>query len=166
MTRPTSDPRTAKQSRYEGLLAVQYATILVGAVLLALGVLGFIPGPTAHLDAMTLAGAHSGALLLGTFEVSVPLNLLHIVAGLAGLTMARSFALSRAFLLAAGLVYLGLWIWGLVTGYGSLAGVVPVNRADTWLLFGLGAAMVLFGLTLAGTRVPTGAGGEVLLPPS
>ncbi len=43
----------------------------VGAVLLLAGVLGFIPGVTTDYDALTFAGHHSGAQLLGVFNVSV-----------------------------------------------------------------------------------------------
>jgi hypothetical protein len=51
------------------------------------------------------------------------------------------------------LVYLALWLHGLFMG-GS-ANLLPVNRADNWLHFGLGLGMVLLGLTLAGQRDPT-----------
>jgi hypothetical protein len=39
--------------------------------------------------------------------------------------------------------------------HGSAANFVPVNGADNWLHFGLGAAMIVLGLTLARLRDPT-----------
>lgn len=42
--------------------------------------------------------------------------------------------------------------------------VLPLNGADNWLHFGVGIVMVALGLTLAASRVPTGAEGEVLVP--
>ena len=76
--------------------------------------------------------------------------------------LARTYARSRAYLLGGGVVFLGLWLYGLLTAPDGPADILPVNGADTWLHFGLGVAMVILALTLAGARVPTGARGEVL----
>lgn len=38
------------------------------------------------------------------------------------------------------------------------------NNADNWLHFTLGTVMVVLGLTLGATPVPTGADGEILVP--
>lgn len=148
-----------------GLLAVQWAALLAAACLLLLGVAGFVPGLTEGVGAMPLAGHHSGALLFGVFEVSVLHNLVHVVLGLAGFVLARTYARSRAYLLGGGLILLGLWLYGLLIAPGSTADVVALNNADNWLHFGLGATMVVLAVTLAGPRVPRGARGEVLLPP-
>ena len=128
-----------------GLLADQCAAILVGAVLLVLGIAGAAP---------------SGGMLLGVFATSLWLSLIHIALGVAGLAMARSFQSARLYLFGGALVCLGLWIYGAFTP----AQLIEVNRADNWLHLGLGVAMLIFGLTLAGTRVPRGARGEPLLP--
>ena len=136
-------------------MAVQGAAVLVGAAFLLVGVLGFIPGVTSDYDLMEWAGHHSGAKLFGMFAVSGLHNLVHLAFGVAGLLMARTYAASRAYLLLGGLVYLGLWVYGLLIDHASTANFVPVNGADNWLHLGLGAAMVLFGLTLAATRDPT-----------
>ena len=159
----TSRPRLRR--RQTGLLAVQCAAILVGSILLIAGVLGFVPGITANLDSMRLAGPQSNAALFGIFSVSILDNLLNVAAGVVGLLLATTFARARAFLLIGGLLYLGLWVYGLLIDFDSSANVLPVNSADNWLHFGLGVSMVLLALTLAGTRVPTGARGEELLPP-
>ena len=111
---------------------------------------------TSDYDLLAWAGHHSGAKLFGVFAVSGLHNLLHLAFGVAGLLMARTYAAARAYLLVGGLVYLGLWVYGLLIDHASTANFVPVNGADNWLhLLGLGAAMVLFGVTLAATRDPT-----------
>lgn len=135
------------------LLAVQGAAILVGALLLTLGLLGFVPGATTNIADLRWLDHDSGAALFGIFTVSVLHNLLHITLGVAGLILARSYALARAYLLGGGALLLGLWVYGLVDG-----GRMP----DSWLHFGFGVAMIILGLTLASARVPTGAGGEEL----
>jgi Domain of unknown function (DUF4383) len=168
----TSGDRPAHVSRarrrpsrpYKGLLADQLAAILVGSALLILGILGFIPGLTKNLDTIDPVGGKSGAMLLGIFQVSLLHNLIHIGLGLAGLVLARTFARARLYLLGGGLICLGLWLYGLLIDPHSAANVLSLNNADNWLHFGFGVAMVILGLTLAGTRVPTGAGGEVLIP--
>ncbi len=142
--------RTRHVRPYEGLLADQSAAIGVGALFLVLGILG----------AIKTIGGSSAAMLFGTFQVSLWLNLIHLALGIAGLAMARSFAMARWYLLGGGAVCLGLWLYGRLVG----SNVLALNNADDWLHFGLGVAMVILGLTLAGTRVPRGARGERLLP--
>jgi hypothetical protein len=124
----------------------QSLTALLGAVFLAVGVLGFIPGITTNYGDMTFAGDGSGAELLGVFQVSVLHNLVHVLFGLAGLALARTWEGARTFLVGGGVVYLILWLLGLVGG----ADWVPSNTADDWLHFVLGIGMV--GLGLATTR--------------
>ena len=142
-------------TRRPKLMAVQGAALLVAGAFLLVGVLGFIPGVTTDYDLLEWAGHHSGAKLFGVFAVSVLHNALHLAFGVVGVVMARSYAAARAYLLLGGLVYLGLWLHGLLIAHDSPANVVPVNGADNWLHLGLGAGMVLLGLTLAGQRDPT-----------
>ena len=136
-------------------MAVQGAALIVAAALSVIGVLGFIPGATADVDQLAFAGQHSGARLFGVFVVSVLVNLVHFAVGAAGFILARSYARARAYLLAGGLLYLGLWLYGVLVEHGSNAHFVPLNSADNWLHFGLGFVMVLLALTLAGQHDPT-----------
>ncbi|XNL31527.1 DUF4383 domain-containing protein [Longispora sp. K20-0274] len=129
---------------------VQLAAMGIGAVFALVGVLGFVPGITTHLSSITFAGHDSGALLLGTFQVSVLHNIVHLLFGVAGLAMARTWAGARMFLVAGGAVYLALWLYGLIVGHESTANFVPVNTADNWLHLALGAAMLALGTILAG----------------
>jgi Domain of unknown function (DUF4383) len=160
-----TDGPAPKRRLYTGLLAVQGAAIFVGAVFLAIGILGFTPGVTTRLDAIQLGGPRSGAMLFSVFEVSILHNLLYVAFGIVGLLLAGRFAWARAYLLLGGLIFLGWWIWGLLLDPASAANVLPTNNADNWLHLGIGVTMTVLALTLAGTRVPTGARGEVLVPP-
>jgi hypothetical protein len=128
--------------------AVQKAATAVSATFLAVGVLGFIPGITSDFDEMTFAGHESGAMLLGLFQVSVLHNLVHLLFGVVGLALARTVNGARSFLVGGGLVYLVLWLYGLVVDEGSSANFVPLNDADDWLHLALAAGMILLGLTL------------------
>lgn len=124
---------------------VRIAATAVGAVFLLVGVLGFVPGLTTHLGDLTFAGHHSGAKLLGLFEVSVLHNLVHLLFGVAGLVLARTMRGATYYLLGGGVVYLVLWFYGLVVDHDSAGNFVPVNDADNWLHLGLGLGMVLLG---------------------
>ena len=136
-------------------MAVQGAAMIIGGVLVLIGVLGFIPGVTADLDRLSWIGAHSGARLFGTFAVSAVLNIVHIVVGAAGFYFARTYAGARAYLLGGALVYLGLWLYGILVEFGSNAHVIPLNTATNWLHLGLGAVMALLAVTLGGQHDPT-----------
>ena len=136
----------------------QLAATAVGAVFLLVGVLGFVPGITTDYDQMTFAGHDSGAMLLGVFMVSVLHNIVHLLYGIAGLALGRTWAGARSYLIGGGVIYLVLWLYGLVTDNHSDANFVPVNTADDWLHLGLGLGMVGLGVALtrrAGSRVTT-----------
>ena len=131
---------------------VELAATVVGAVFLLVGILGFIPGITTDYDQMTFAGHDSGAMLLGIFMVSVLHNVVHVLFGIAGLALGRSYEGARAFLIGGGVIYLVLWLYGLLTDNHSGANFVPVNNADDWLHLVLGIGMIALGVLL--TRRP------------
>lgn len=132
--------------------AVQKAAFAVGAVFLLVGILGFIPGITSDYDMLSFAGHESGAKLLGIFEVSILHNIVHLAFGVAGILMARAFNPARTYLIGGGVIYLVLWLYGLVIDHDSQANFVPVNNADNWLHFVLGVGMIALG-ALLGRRV-------------
>lgn len=136
-------PRTAARS------PVQLAALVVGAVFLLVGVLGFIPGITTGYGEMGFAGHQSEAMLLGVFQVSILHNIVHLLFGVAGVAMARTWSGARAFLIGGGAVYLVLWLYGLLIDKASAANFVPVNAADDWLHFVLGAGMIALGFLLS-----------------
>jgi hypothetical protein len=128
---------------------LQTASAAVGAIFLLVGIAGFIPGLTTNYDDMKFAGHESGAELIGLFNVSILHNLVHLAFGFAGLALARSWATARNFLVVGGVVYLGLWVYGLVVQDEMTdANFVPLNEADNWLHLGLGAVMLALGFGL------------------
>jgi hypothetical protein len=128
---------------------IQAAAALVGVVFLLVGILGFIPGITTNLyDGLEFAGHEGNAELLGVFEVSVLHNLVHLLFGVAGLAMSRSWGGARTFLIGGGAIYLVLWIYGLIVDKDSSANFVPINSADNWLHFLLGVGMIGLGVLL------------------
>ena len=135
---------------------VQTAALVVGAVFLLVGILGFIPGVTSDYDQLSGAGHHSEALLLGIFQVSILHNIVHLLFGVLGLAAARAAATARSFLIIGGAISLVLWIYGLIIDKDSSANFVPVNSADDWLHFVLGLGMIALGVLLTRARTAPG----------
>lgn len=135
---------------------VQAAAVLVGAVFLLVGVLGFIPGITTDSGSLEAAGHDSHAELLGIFQVSILHNVVHLLFGVVGIALARRPSSARAFLVGGGAVYLLLFLYGLVVDQDSQANVVPLNTADDVLHLVLGVAMIALGIVLAKRSGTTG----------
>jgi hypothetical protein len=145
----TSDQTSTREGKRT---SVQTVTLAVGAVFLLVGILGFVPGITSGIDQLSFAGHQSGAMLLGLFQVSVLHNVVHLLFGVVGLALSRSWTGSRSYLIWGGAIYLVLWVYGLAIGHESPANFVPLNMADNWLHLVLGIAMLGLGLLLGRGR--------------
>ncbi|MET3172442.1 UNVERIFIED_ORG: hypothetical protein ABIB52_000266 [Arthrobacter sp. UYCu721] len=127
---------------------VQKASMVVGAVFLLVGILGFVPGITGNFDQLHFAGHESEAVLLGLFQVSVLHNIVHLLFGAAGIALARTASGARSFLLFGGIIYLVLFVYGLVVPQDSVGNFVPLNGFDNVLHLLLGVGMVALALIL------------------
>lgn len=127
---------------------VQKAAMAVGVAFLLVGIAGFVPGITTNFDDMTFAGHESDAQLLGVFQVSVLHNLVHLLFGVAGLAAARRAMAARSYLVIGGIVYLALFVYGLLVDHDHDANFVPLDNADNWLHLVLGVGMVAVGAAL------------------
>ena len=128
---------------------VQLAALVVGAVFLLVGVLGFIPGITSNFDTIAFASHDSQALLLGLFQVSILHNIVHLLFGVWGVVAARTASAARSFLLVGGILYLVLFIYGLLVPMDSAANFVPMNSADNVLHILLAVGMIGLGVILS-----------------
>jgi hypothetical protein len=127
---------------------VQKASMVVGAVFLLVGILGFVPGITSNFEELGFAGHHSEAMLLGLFQVSALHNIVHLLFGAAGLVLARTAMGARSFLLYGGIIYLVLFVYGLVVPQDSDGNFVPLNSFDNILHLLLGVGMIALALIL------------------
>ncbi len=151
MTRST--PGAARDLRTD----VQKAALAVGAVFLLVGVLGFIPGITSDYDQLSFASHDSMAKLLGIFQVSVLHNIVHLLFGVAGIALARQARTAYLYLVGGGVIYLVLWLYGLIVDKDSSANFVPLNNADNWLHLLLGLGMIALGVLLSRRSAATAA---------
>lgn len=131
---------------------IQKTALVFGIVFLIVGIAGFIPGLTHSAEHLHAAGADSEAHLLGIFQVSVLHNIVHLVFAVLGLALAARARASRYYLIVGGLVYLLVWVYGLIAVTNSDINVLPVNHADNWLHLGLAVVMVLLGLFVGRDR--------------
>jgi uncharacterized protein DUF4383 len=150
---PGGETRVTPEYRAERNLVnerapVQKLTLIFGIVFLALGILGFIPGLTTHYGDMSFAGDDSSSELLGVFQVSIFHNIVHLLFGVAGLSLAKTWEGSRNYLIGGGVFYLLLWLLGLANG----ADWIPANDADDWLHLALGVTMIAGGILTARAR--------------
>jgi hypothetical protein len=123
---------------------LQTVAMLVGIVFLLVGILGFIPGITTDAPG-DFASDESEAELFGIFQTSILHNIVHLLYGIAGLALARTWDGARTFLIGGGVIYLALWLLGIIGG----ADWIPSNNADNWLHFGLGVVMIGAGVLLS-----------------
>ena len=116
---------------------MQNAALAIGAVFLLVGILGFIPGITEDAPG-AFAGEDSEGSIFGVFQTSILHNLVHLLFGIAGLVLARTWDGASKFLLWGGVAYLALFIVGLL---GSMDWL-PADDTDDWLHLALGVGMV------------------------
>jgi hypothetical protein len=122
--------------------------MLAGVVFLLVGILGFIPGITTHYSDLKFAGHNSDAKLLGLFNVSILHNIVHLLFGVAGVALAKTWEGAKTYLLYGGLIYLVLFVYGVIWHSNTSANFVPVNWADNILHLGLGIGMIGLGVVL------------------
>ena len=132
---------------------VQSVAALVSVVFVVIGILGFVPGITTHYGDLSFAGHGSGAKLLAIFQVSVLHNIVHLLFGIVGLVFARTADGARTYLVGGGVVYLVLWLIGIV----GAAEWIPSSTADDWLHFAFGVAMIGLGLVASRATAPATA---------
>jgi arginine exporter protein ArgO len=131
---------------------IQKAAMLFGIVFLVVTVLGFIPGITTDYDRLTTFD-DAGAQIFGIFGVNVLENIVHLLFGVAGLVAAATWAASRTYFVVGGIIYLAVWLYGLVIDLSSSANFLGLNDAANWLHFALGAVLLIVAFAL-GRREP------------
>jgi hypothetical protein len=118
-------------------LALVFAVVFLGA-----GVLGFIPGITTDLGDIKFAGNDSPSELLGIFQVSILHNIVHLLFGIAGVALSRTTANAKMYLLYSGVIYVALFVFGVIVSTGDDANFIPANGADDVLHLALAVGLL------------------------
>ena len=121
----------------------QWYCLLAGAVLLLVGLLGFLVNADFSVGNVP-SGTVEGDTLLG-FEVNGWHNVVHLASGLVLLAAANTRPTAKAVALTFGLVYGLVAIIGIIDGRDVL-GLIPVNAPDHLLHVGLAALGIIAAL--------------------
>ena len=125
--------------------AAQTFALAVASVFLLVGILGFIPGIVSEHDTKFI-GQDGDSTLLGIFQINFLHNLVHLLFGIIGFAMAKRADSARTYLIGGGVVYLVVFLYGLVIDLGSDANIINLNAADNVLHVLLGVGMLALGL--------------------
>lgn len=122
---------------------------LIGWVLLLTGIVGFFYsasfGSPGDVDAV-----------FGVFAVNGFHNLVHVLSGLLGIAMARSFGSARAYCLLLAGAYAVVTIWGLVVGDGGeILSILPVNTEDNILHAAIALVSLIVGFGSSAVPKPS-----------
>ena len=135
---------TGDRAREGARTPAQWYCLIFGAVLLLVGLIGFLA------DAGFDTGSDiDGDKLLGIFEVNGFHNIVHLLSGAVLLAASPKRKTAKTVALAFGIVYLLVAIIGLIQG-DNILGIIPINPADNVLhiaisLLGIAAALMSSG---------------------
>jgi hypothetical protein len=108
--------------------------IVFGIILIAVGVLGFVPAVTPN------------GLLLGIFEVDKMHNFVHLSTGIIALIAASKTSYAKLFFQVFGVVYAAITVAGFVRS-GDLW-MMHVNMADNYLHLVIAVIALYFGFVV------------------
>ena len=130
----------------QGRTPAQVYSLVFGATLLLVGILGFFYSAAFGTPGETDA-------LLGIFDVNGWHNVVHIASGALGLALAGKASSARLFAIGFGAVYLVVAIWGFAIGDGeAILGIIPVNTEDNILHVAISLAGIAAGLASSERR--------------
>jgi len=132
----------------EGKTLAQIYALVLGAVLVLVGILGFFVEPSFGIG----DDAQRGTLI--AFDINGWHNVVHLLSGVVGLAMAGSAVKARLFCIGYGAVYVLVTILGFVVGDGGLLlQIIPINTADNVLHLAIALTGIAVGLASpVGTR--------------
>ena len=134
----------------------QVYALVFGATLLLAGILGFFY--TANFSTGDDATADA---LIGVFDVNGWHNVVHILSGLLGLALARSWRGAKLYAWGFGVVYLAVTVWGFVIGDGeAILGLIPINTADNFLHLAIALLGIMAAIATPSAPAPTTVDGE------
>lgn len=101
------------------------AALVFGVVLVAVGLLGFVP-------ALTPENSEGVRRLLGIFEVNAMHNVIHLLSGIAALVLSKTEANASLYFKVFGVVYALVTVLGFLQG-DTVLNLIPINLANNLL---------------------------------
>ena len=125
----------------QGKTLAQVWALTLGAILVLVGVAGFLVEPSFGVG----DDAQRGTLIL--FDINGWHNVVHLLSGIVGLAMAGTAARARLFSIGYGIVYVLVTILGFAVGDGGLLlSIIPINTADNLLHLAIAVTGIAIGL--------------------
>jgi hypothetical protein len=122
---------------------------LIGWTLVVVGIVGFFYSSAFGSPGETKA-------VFGILDVNGFHNLVHILSGLLGIALGRTYAAARAYCLLLAVVYAVVAIWGFVIGDGAaILSIVPVNTEDNVLHALIAVVSLAVGLSTPAAPAPS-----------
>jgi hypothetical protein len=109
--------------------------LIAGLVYLVVGGLGFVPGlvTAPPPEAPSLAVHHNYGYLFGMFPVNALHNVVHLLIGVWGLAAYQSSRAAAKFAAGLAIFYGLLAVAGLMPGFDTTFGLIPLWGHDVWL---------------------------------
>lgn len=137
---------------HTGWTSTQIFAVVYGIVFLLVGALGFFPGlltppaPEAFSDhAVPVQVDGFEGYLFGLFHVNWLHNLVHLLFGIMGMAMARTFSAARWYGKIVAVSYGILAVMGLIPVLNTFFGLIPLHGNDVWLHLLLALPAAYFG---------------------
>ncbi len=125
----------------EGKTLAQVYALVLGAVLVLVGILGFLVEPSFGIG----DSAERGTLI--AFDINGSHNVVQLLSGVVGLAIAGTAAKARLFAIGYGVVYVLVTILGFIVGDGGLLlSLIPINTADNLLHLAIAVSGIAVGL--------------------
>jgi hypothetical protein len=122
---------------------------LIGWTLLLAGIVGFF-----YSSAFGSPGETDA--VFGVLDVNGFHNVVHILSGLLGIVMARSFSAARLYCILLAVAYTAVAIWGFAIGDGeAILSIVPVNTEDNFLHAFIALVSLVVGLAVPSVPAPS-----------
>jgi hypothetical protein len=124
--------------------------MILGVAFLLIGILGFVP----PLLTSPAGAGHAGhdlrvtqfeGYLLGLFHVNVLHSAVHVLFGVMGIVMSRSYGGARAYCRFVAAAYALLAVMGLIPQLNTVFGLIPIHGHDVWLHAVIALAAAYFG---------------------
>lgn len=128
-------------------MSTRYFALVFGIIYLLVGILGLIPGVVAPSTNPGVTVNVLNGSLFGVFPVNIIHTLVHLIVGLWGIIAYRTFSASRSYGRVVGVIFIILFIFGLIPGLNVLFGLAPLYGGDVWLHLISGIVALYFGLT-------------------
>ncbi len=125
--------------------------LLAGFFYFVIGIFAFLPGltqpPPPGVPRLAMAGSYG--YVLGLFLVNVLMNFVHIVIGAWGFLASRNFGASQTFARSLAILFGVLTLMGVLPGWNTAFGLMPLFGHDVWLHAGTAALAAYFGFVVA-----------------